>query len=100
MRRAIAYIHDNIGEDLTLAAMASEAAMSRFHFARAFTRAVGISPLQYAIRHRVELAKALLRTTDLPVHLVANRVGYDDASRFARHFARHAGMTPQAFRTA
>jgi AraC family transcriptional regulator len=100
LRRALAYIHDNIDHELTLAAMASEAAMSRFHFARSFTRAVGISPLQYAIRHRVELAKVLLRTTDLPVHLVANRVGYDDASRFARHFARHAGMTPQAFRSA
>jgi AraC family transcriptional regulator len=98
LRRALAYIHDNLGADLSLDAMASEAAMSRFHFVRAFTRARGKTPLQYVIHQRMELAKVLLRTTRLPVAAVAVNVGYEDASRFGRHFRRHTGTTPGAYR--
>lgn len=98
LRRALTYIHDNIGEDLSLDAMAAEAAMSRFHFVRAFTRALGKTPLQYVIHHRMELAKVLLKTTRLPIAVVAANVGYEDASRFGQHFRRHVGTSPGAFR--
>ncbi|RXT30544.1 AraC family transcriptional regulator [Rhizobium leguminosarum] len=98
LRRALVYIHDNLAEDLSLNDMASEAAMSRFHFVRAFAAAFGTSPLQYVIRERMEHAKVLLRTTSVPVATVAIRVGYDDVSRFGRHFRRSTGITPAAFR--
>lgn len=98
LRRALAYIHDNLGEDLSLDEIASEAAMSRFHFVRAFTRSQGKSPLQYVIHQRMELAKVLLRTTRLPVAAVAISVGYEDASRFGLHFRRHTGTSPGAYR--
>ena len=55
LRSALAYIRDNIAEDISLDALASEAAMSRYNFARAFEKAVGRSPLQYVIRERMEL---------------------------------------------
>lgn len=98
LRRALAYIHDNLGEDLSLDAIASEAAMSRFHFVRAFTRLRGKTPLQYVIHQRMELAKVLLRTTRLPVAAVAISVGYEDASRFGQHFRRHTGTSPGVYR--
>lgn len=98
LRRALAYIHDNIAENLTLDAIASEAAMSRFHFVRAFTKAQGKPPLQYVIHERMELAKVLLKTTRAPIAAVAANVGYDDASRFSQHFRRHTRSTPAAFR--
>lgn len=98
LRRALTYIHDNLDKDLSLHSMASAAAMSPFHFSRAFTRSQGKSPLQYVIRERMELAKLLLRTTRLPVAAVAIRVGYEDASRFGRHFRRHTGIAPGAYR--
>jgi AraC family transcriptional regulator len=98
LRRALAYIHDNIADDLALDAIAAEAAMSRFHFVRAFTKAQGRTPLQYVICQRMELAKVLLRTTRLPIAVVAANVGYDDASRFTQHFRRHTGTTPGLFR--
>jgi AraC family transcriptional regulator len=98
LRRALAYIHDNIAEDLALDAIAAEAAMSRFHFVRTFTKAQGSTPMQYVIHQRMELAKALLRTTRLPIAAVAANVGYNDTSRFTQHFRRHTGTTPGAFR--
>jgi AraC family transcriptional regulator len=98
LKRAVSYIHDNIAEDLSLDEMAAEAAISRFHFVRSFRKAFGISPYQYVIHQRMERAKILLKMTRLPVAEVAARVGYDDISRFGRHFRRHAGVTPAAFR--
>lgn len=98
LRRAVGYVQDNLGQDISLAAMADEAAMSAFHFARAFRAALGTSPLQYVIRCRIETAQALLKSTRLPVAEIAHRVGYDDLSRFGQHFKRQVGATPAAWR--
>jgi AraC family transcriptional regulator len=98
LSRVLAYIHDNLAEDMTLDALASEAAMSRYHFARAFAKAVGRSPLQYVIGQRMELARAMLKVRRAPVAEIALSVGYEDVSRFGRHFRRHVGVTPGAFR--
>ncbi|UIY29836.1 AraC family transcriptional regulator [Neorhizobium galegae] len=75
LHRALDCIHENLTANLSLQDMAAEAAMSRFHFARAFTRALGRSPLQYVIHERMELAKLLLKTTRLPISSIAARVG-------------------------
>jgi len=98
LHRALDYIHDNLTANLSLEDMAAEAAMSRFHFVRAFTKALGRSPLQYVIHERMELAKLFLKTTRLPISAVAARVGYEDVSRFGQHFRRQTGTTPAAFR--
>jgi AraC family transcriptional regulator len=98
LHRALDYIHANLTANLSLEDMAAEAAMSRFHFVRAFTRALGRSPLQYVIHERMELAKLFLKTTRLPISSVAARVGYEDVSRFGQHFRRQTGTTPAAFR--
>lgn len=98
LRRVMDYIHDSLADDLTLDAMADLAAMSATHFAKAFKRAVGSSPLQYVIGARLEMAAALLRTGDLSVVEIAWRVGYRDVSRFGQHFKRKFGATPAAYR--
>ncbi|MBY5355046.1 helix-turn-helix transcriptional regulator [Rhizobium leguminosarum] len=96
--RAAAYIHDNLTEDVSLEVLAAQAAMSRYHFLRAFKAAFGSSPHQYVIQQRMERAKLLLRTTGIPVVEVAFRVGYDDVSRFGRHFLRYARVNPSVYR--
>lgn len=98
LSRAISYIQDNLSEDLRLEDMAQIAAMSVFHFARAFKAETGKSPLQYVITARMEAAQVLLKTTQLPVSEIAHRVGYADLSRFGRHFKTRVGTTPKAFR--
>ncbi|MDK4717299.1 AraC family transcriptional regulator [Rhizobium sp. CNPSo 4039] len=98
LRRAAAYIHDHLAAELSLEVLAAQAAMSRYHFLRAFKASFGLSPHQYVILQRMERAKLLLHTTRIPVAEVAFRVGYDDISRFGRHFLRYSGCTPSAFR--
>ncbi|MEM6487734.1 MAG: AraC family transcriptional regulator [Pseudomonadota bacterium] len=98
LRRAVQHIRAHLAEDLSLAAMADVAAMSPAHFARAFRRATGTSPLQFVIAERLETALALLRTTRLSVAEVAYRVDYADVPRFGQHFKRRYGTTPGAAR--
>lgn len=98
LRRVVDYIHDHLTEDLTLDTMANLAAMSGFHFSRAFKAATGKSPLQYVIAERLSLAKVLLKTTRLTVSEICFRSGYNDVSRFGQHFKRATGTTPARFR--
>jgi AraC family transcriptional regulator len=98
LRRAVGFIAEHLADDISLETLAHEAAMSPFHFARAFKTATGTSPLQYVIRTRIETAQTLLKSSTLPVAEIAHRVGYDDVSRFGQHFRRQVGATPGAWR--
>jgi AraC family transcriptional regulator len=99
VRRAEAYIRDNLAADLALADLAAAAHLSVYHFCRLFKQATGLAPHQYVLRERVERAKRLLRDqADLPLAEVAARTGFSDQSHFTRHFKRLAGVTPGRFR--
>lgn len=67
-------------------------------FKRRFTEATGMSPLEYVHTIRLEEAKQLLESTDLPVEAIAMEVGCQDASFFGRLFRRKAALTPAQYR--
>jgi AraC family transcriptional regulator len=98
LRRVIDHVEANIAEPLSLERLAAVAGLSRFHFSRAFQNAIGEGPSTYLARRRLELAKRLLRTSDLPHAEVARRAGLGGASHFAAVFKRHTGQTPSAYR--
>lgn len=98
LRRVLSYIAENHGHELTLEDLASEAAMSTFHFAREFKRATGTTPHQHLIKFRVERAKALLAESQLPLAEVGLRTGFSHQSHFTRLFRRLTGTTPQTYR--
>jgi AraC family transcriptional regulator len=78
--------------------LADVAGMSVFHFAREFKRSTGTTPHQYLIKLRVERAKALLATPDLPLIEVGLRSGFSHQSHFTRLFRRETGTTPSSYR--
>ena len=61
---------------------------SRATLARRFTQQVGEPPLSYLTRWRMALAAERLRTTALPVAVIAREVGYTSEYAFNRAFAR------------
>ncbi|WP_246642698.1 AraC family transcriptional regulator [Rhizobium croatiense] len=99
LRKVIAYVQEHLNDDISLDQLASEAAMSRYHFARAFKAATGRSPIQYVIDERLDRARLLFKTTSATVAEVAFRVGYADVSRFGQHFRKRVGITPAQFRS-
>ena len=67
-------------------------------FKRRFTLATGMSPIEYIHTLRLEEAKQMLESTQLPVEAVAMEVGYQDASFFGRLFRRKVALTPAQYR--
>ncbi|GLZ77018.1 AraC family transcriptional regulator [Actinorhabdospora filicis] len=85
---------------LTVTSLAEHARMSPRTFARRFTAEVGASPGQWLLDRRVDAARELLETGDLPVEAIATRVGLSSAVNLRRHFRARLGTTPAGYRRA
>ena len=95
---ALAFIDRNLGDRLTLPDLAGALAVDPYHLAHVFKRTVGIAPHQYLIHRRMERAKQLLATTNLPIAHVALAVGFANQSHFSALFHRITGSTPRSYR--
>lgn len=80
--------------------MAKLAHLSPSRFAAVFKEAVGLAPVDYLLKLRLQRAQQLLLDRDLSVEHVAVQVGYRDAFYFSRLFKAHHGMSPRGYRTA
>jgi AraC family transcriptional regulator len=60
--------------------------------------AVGQSPHQYVLARRIERAKELLRTTELPIIDVALSAGFSSQSHLSHWMLRHTGVSPAVYR--
>lgn len=98
VRRCVEMLTANLSQEVLLSALATEAGLSTFHFARAFKQSVGIPPHAFQHRVRMERAKELLVTTDLPVTQIALEVGYQSSQALARAFLQSVGVSPSAYR--
>lgn len=83
---------------LTLEELEQRLGKSRYRLCREFARCYGKTPLQYLNSRRIEQAKLLLLTTELPVHRVGSLVGIDNTNHFINLFKRKTGATPLVFR--
>jgi|GEM_PF-994152 len=93
------FMNAGLAADITLADLAAEVHLTPNYLCRVFKEQTGESPMGYLTRRRMEEAAKLLAHTDLPVYLIAEKVGYADPSYFARAFRRYAGLPPQAYRS-
>jgi AraC family transcriptional regulator len=96
---AIDYIMANLDARPTVEQMAALVHLSPYHFMRQFKAATGLSPHQFLISRRVELAQHLLRKKRFNgLAEVAILSGFSDQSQFSFHFKRIVGLTPGQFR--
>ncbi len=98
LRRAIERLRSDSDADVSLAALASDAGLSRFHFCRAFKESTGLSPHAWLRQHRLEQAMNMLRDTDTSVVFVAAALGYASHTSFAAAFRKLTGETPSDWR--
>ncbi|MCK1638321.1 helix-turn-helix transcriptional regulator [Bradyrhizobium sp. 157] len=96
--RAIERLRSDSDADVSLAALASDAGLSRFHFCRAFKESTGLSPHAWLRQHRLEQAMSMLRDTDTSVVSVAAALGYSSQTAFAAAFRKMTGETPSDWR--
>lgn len=93
-----AWMLQRLAEPLDLATLAAHARMSVRTFTRRFREETGLSPARWLARQRVEHARHLLETTDLPVDEVAGRAGFGTAVSLRQHLHAAVGVPPLAYR--
>jgi AraC family transcriptional regulator len=98
LRRAIERLRSDGDADVSLAALASDAGLSRFHFCRAFKESTGLSPHAWLRQHRLEQAMNMLRDTDESVVSIAAALGYSSQTAFAAAFRKLTSETPSEWR--
>jgi AraC family transcriptional regulator len=98
LERATEFIDDHLRDSLTLDEISQSLSMSPYHFAHVFKQTAGLTPHRYVTQRRIELAKALLRETDLPITQIAHQVGYSNQSHFSVVFHQCTGQTPRDYR--
>jgi len=97
--RALRTIMERPGASISVPALARSAALSPSRFAARFRETVGMTPIEFATRWRMDLAARWLASTDWAVGEIAGRVGYENAAAFSRAFSRTTGQSPRSWRT-
>jgi AraC family transcriptional regulator len=98
LRRVQVFVEANLAVPIHLNDIAARAALSPYHFARAFKRTAGMTPHAFVEERRIERAKRLLTETTQPLADVAVETGFGTQSRFTTVFERRTGFTPAAYR--
>jgi len=98
IQKAIRLIQLRYWDNLSLAGLARELGMSKYHLSRRFKGAMGVTFRSYLLRTRLERAKVLLARDQGAITGVAQTVGFGDLPRFDKLFKRYTGLTPSAYR--
>jgi AraC-like DNA-binding protein len=98
VEKALAIMQGSIEGDLDLLALCERIQLSREHFVRLFSERMGMPPMRYYSRLKIEAARAMLSSTDLRVGDIADKLGFENQFNFARAFKRVSGMTPTEYR--
>lgn len=89
---------DNYALAAPVAAMAERSGLRERSLLRRFRKATGQSPVDYVQTLRIEEAKQMLETTDLPIEDIALEVGCMETSSFRNAFRRYVGMPASTYR--
>lgn len=100
LRNVLAYIDAHLAYPITLNDLASEAALSEFHFARMFRQSMNMAPHQYVMQRRMALAQHLVCYTSRSLSDIAMTCGFSSASHFSNRFKQVTGKTPTQLRAA
>ncbi|MEO5757844.1 MAG: AraC family transcriptional regulator, partial [Mesorhizobium sp.] len=98
LKRAVAMIESLSDGRPTLADLANEVGVSRFHFCRAFKQSTGMTPRAFIARHRLAQSADMLRSTNLSATEIALECGFASSSHFTIAFKRAFGACPTEFR--
>ena len=96
--RALNLMHGEPTRAWTLQDLAKESGMSRSSFAERFTGYVGIPPMQYLQKWRLQIAASRLVDGGASIAAIAADVGYESEAAFSRAFKRVIGASPADWR--
>ena len=92
------WVLSHLAADLSVEALAAQAAMSPRNFARVFQRETGMTPARFVERARLQQARALLETSTKDLETIAAACGYGSADVLARAMLRRLNANPSDYR--
>ncbi len=95
--KAQSWIEKHSRRSIDYTALAKKFGMGRRSLERRFKQAVGLTPLGYLQKLRVEIAKRLLEEGLLSFNEITYQVGYEDISFFRKVFVRLTGLRPKEY---
>ena len=98
VRQAMAYLHEHYADPISREDLARHVGLSDDYLTSCFHKELGMTPVAYLNRYRVQQAKQLLTRTHRSITEIALDVGFSSSSYFSRIFRRETGMTPEAYR--
>lgn len=94
------FIKNNIRENLNLDMLCKKACMSKAHFSRCFKQELGLSPMEFILKERLNLAKQCLNSGGFQIQEVCFMSGFNNTTYFIRAFKNEFGVTPKVFQNA
>lgn len=92
------WLQDNYQRDILFPQVAARFSMSIRTLNRRFKNALGQTPLDYLQEVRINIAKDLLKTSNLTINEIADKIGYQDTGYFTALFKKKLSTTPNAYR--
>jgi len=100
VRKAMAYLHEHYAEPISRQELACHIGMDDDYLTSCFRKELGVTPVTYLNRYRVNQARRLLTETNKNITEIAMEVGFSDSGYFSRIFRREVGCSPEAYRRA
>ena len=100
VRQAKSYIDSSLGRNFTVRDVAEAVNIHDRYLYNLFMKTEGVSPKEYILRRKLEIAEDLLLHTNLTVSEIAQAAGFADLYSFSRLFKRKRGIAPTDLRNA
>jgi len=98
VRQAQDYLRDHHRRPISIKEVATQFGVTREHFARIFHAETGETPAVFLRQLRLQTARRLLRSTNMPVREVAEQSGFGSSTHFCRAFRLAQKMSPEEYR--
>ena len=95
---ALRYMYEQFKTDMSVTELSALVGVTPQHFCRVFGKTMGMRPVEFLNKIRIEEAKRLLSQTDFTVAKAAEQSGFRDTCYFSTIFKRYTGVTPTAYK--
>lgn len=92
------YLDTHCTESISLDLLAELSHLNKYYLSHIFSKAYGISPINYLLERRILNSQELLKNTDYSITQIADITGFSSPNYFSQSFKKYTGITAAAYR--